>query len=158
MPRCPRCAQPLTFAGVDPQGGSLYACAATLYQYDRARALSFPCMPEGVYFRADGSQVKGQVFAKRDKKGNVILPRTDRADVLVEAPQVGFAREYAAKLATLDDLPKVTVRERDGTLRSFVPTQVRLKARKAIEAWAERHLGFDHRDEQPWRRAPRVAA
>jgi hypothetical protein len=174
VPRCPLCKSPLTFAGVSPTGESVYACTTTLYRYDKSKTIEVPCTPDGFYYLANGQKApKGDgAFAKRDKKGNVQLPRSFSDGILRDAPQVGFAREYVAKLAKLDDLPHAigihpmdtdpvtkTPRPRARLMGKPVPAYIREAHRRSIEAWARSVNGIASfaTVRQSWRRAVRAA-
>jgi hypothetical protein len=113
MQRCRNCQQPLTFAGISTLGYLVYQCTATVFYSDRGGTVhAVPCNPNEDLvcpeYASDGGPVRRESihWAKRDRKGNVILPATsdDRVFSLDADPALLRARQMAAAIAKLDEL------------------------------------------------------
>jgi len=57
MPRCPRCKNPLAFAGLTKAREQVLKCLTTFFRYDKNQTISVPCSPDGEY-------VVGSAFVK----------------------------------------------------------------------------------------------
>jgi hypothetical protein len=108
MQRCRNCQQPLTFAGITTTAEYVYQCTTTLFYSDRGGNVhAVPCNPnEDVVLPPHTVRREAVRWAKRDRKGNVVLPLAagDREFSLDADPALVKARITVQAIAKLDEL------------------------------------------------------